>query len=107
MMPFNENALYLTTFKKCGHWVLGIFHSCSVREYKDRLLVSFKNDGLKLVPLATTALSMGVNFPNAHYIVYFGCPRTLLDFHQKACQARWDEAAIRSGTVHFYLTHHS
>ena len=44
--------------------LIAIFQSLSHKEYKDRLLNSFKNNGLKLIANATTALSMGVNFPD-------------------------------------------
>ena len=70
--------------------MLGIFHSLSLKEYKERLLVSFKGQGLKRVAIATTALSMGVNFPDVRCIVHFGPARTLLDFHQQAGRAGRD-----------------
>lgn len=54
------------------------------------MLVSFKGQGLKRVAIATTALSMGVNFPDVRYIVHFGPARTLLDFHQQAGRAGRD-----------------
>lgn len=90
MMSLGENAFHPTTSKKREHCVLGIFHSLSLKEYKERLLISFKNDGLKRVALATAALSMGVNFPNVRYIVNFGPARSLLDFHQQAGRAGRD-----------------
>lgn len=55
------------------------------------IMTSFKTDGLKRVVIATSALSMGVNFPNVWYVVMFGPARSLLDFHQ---QAGW---AVRNG----------
>ena len=39
---------------------------------------------------STLPLSMGVNFPNVHYIVNFGPARSLLDFHQQAGRAGRD-----------------
>lgn len=54
------------------------------------MLVSFKGQGLKRVAIATTALSIGVNFPDVRYIVHFGPARTLLDFHQQAGRAGRD-----------------
>ena len=33
---------------------------------------------------------MGVNFPNIRYIINWGPPRTLLDFHQEAGRAGRD-----------------
>ena len=90
MMSLGENAFHPPTSRKREHCVLGIFHSLSLKEYKERLLASFKNDGMKRIALATTALSMGVNFPNVRYIVNFGPARSLLDFHQQAGRAGRD-----------------
>ena len=90
MMCLGEYAFFPKTSKKREHCVLGVFHSLSLKEYKERLLMSFKNDGLKRVALATTALSMGVNFPDVRYIVNFGPARSLLDFHQQAGRAGRD-----------------
>ena len=90
MMSSGENAFHPPTSRKREHCVLGIFHSLSLKEYKERLLASFKNDGMKRIALVTTALSMGVNFPNVQYIVNFGPARSLLDFHQQAGRAERD-----------------
>ena len=90
ILSLGENAFNPPTSRKREHCVLGIFHSLSLKEYKDRLLASFKNDGIKRIALATTALSMGVNFPNVRYIVNFGPARSLLDFHQQAGRAGRD-----------------
>ena len=67
-----------------------IFQSLSHKGYKDRLLISFKNNGLKRIAIATTALSMGVNFPDVRYVVMYGPARSLLDFHQEAGRAGRD-----------------
>ena len=87
MMTLGEAAFYPRTSRKHEHCLLGIFHSLSLKEYKERLIVSFKGQGPKRVAIATTALSMGVNFPDVRYIVHFGPARTLLDFHQQAGRA--------------------
>lgn len=44
----------------------------------------------KRVAIATTALSVGVNFPDVRYVVHFGPARNLLDFHQQAGRAGRD-----------------
>lgn len=101
MMSLGENAFHPKTSKKREHCVLGVFHSLSLKEYKERLLISFKNDGVKRVALATTALSMGVNFPDVRYIVNFGPPRNLLDFHQQAGRAGRD-GQLSDVVMYFY-----
>ena len=90
MMSLGANAFHPNTSKKRQDCLLGIFHSPSLKEYKDRLLTSFKGDGVKRIAIATTALGMGVNFPNVRYIVLFGPARSLLDFHQQAGRAGRD-----------------
>ena len=90
MMTLGEASFHPRSSRKHEHCLLGIFHSLSLKEYKERLLVSFKGQGLKRVAIATTALSMGVNFPDVRYIVHFGPARTLLDFHQQAGRAGRD-----------------
>lgn len=40
--------------------------------------------------VATTALCMGVNFPDIRYIISWGAARSLLDFHQEAGRAGRD-----------------
>ena len=106
-MPLGENAFHPNASEKREHCVLGIFHSLSLKEYKQRLLISFKKDGLKRVALATMALSTGVNFPNVNY----GPSRTLLDFHQQAGRAGRDGlssdvilAFFLGGAHHYFNT---
>ena len=54
--------------------------------------------------VATSALSMGVNFPDVKYVIMYGPPRNLLDFHQQA-----GRDGLLAHTVLFYhgqqLTH--
>ena len=50
--------------------------------------------------VATSALSMGVNFPNIRYIVMYGPPRDMLDMHQKAGRAGRD--GLSSDIVMYY-----
>ena len=52
---------------------------------------SFKDpNGIIRVTIATIALSMGVNFLNIRFIVMWGPPRNILDFHQEAGRAGRD-----------------
>ena len=44
--------------------LIGIYHSNSWKSSKDRLMNQFKGAGVKRVIVATTALCMGVNFPD-------------------------------------------
>ena len=49
-----------------------------------------KNGGIKRVVVATTALCMGVNFPDVCYIISWGAARSSLDFPQEAGPAGRD-----------------
>lgn len=70
--------------------LLGIYHSSCWQHSKDRVVQSFKSQGKVRVVVASTALSMGVNFPDIRYIVNWGPARTLLDQHQEAGRAGRD-----------------
>lgn len=40
--------------------------------------------------IAATALYMGINFPDIHYIINWGPPKTIIDQHQEAGRAGRD-----------------
>lgn len=71
---------------------LGVYHSNSWDRNKERIASSLKakNGGIKRVVVATTALCMGVNFPDVRYIISWGAARSLLEFHQEAGRAGRD-----------------
>lgn len=70
--------------------LIGIYHSYSWKSSKNRLMDQFKGCGVKCVIVATTALCMGVNFPDVHFIVNWGPARSILDQHQEAGRAGRD-----------------
>ena len=61
--------------------LIGIYHSLTLKKYKQRIIESFKADGKKRIVIASSALSMGVNFPD---IIHWGPARNLLDYHQES-----------------------
>lgn len=70
------------------HRLVGIYHSHTLQKYKDRVVDAFKhNIGNLRVIVATSALSMGVNFPDVVYVVHAGPPRALVDHIQEAGRA--------------------
>ena len=83
--------------------LIGIYHSSSWQRSKDRVLKSFKAQGKMRVVVASTALSMGVNFPDVRYILNWGPPRNLLDFHQEAGRAGRDN--LQSEVIIVYHGH--
>jgi len=90
MLKLNKLAFYPTSSKEMEHCIVGIYHSSTLPKYKERVLNSFKSNGTKRIAVATTALSMGVNFPDVRYVVMYGPPRSILDFHQEAGRAGRD-----------------
>ena len=49
--------------------IIGIFHSMSWQHCKERIQQSMKEDGIQRIIVASSALSMGVDFPNVTYVI--------------------------------------
>lgn len=70
--------------------LVAVYHSHTWDANKKRVVNSFKGNGTIRVVIATTALCMGVNFPDVRYIINWGPARTILDQHQQAGRAGRD-----------------
>lgn len=107
MQKLGTSAFNPPSSRKPEDCILGIYHSLSWDKYKERLLADFKVNGKKRLVVATTALSMGINFPDIRYIINWGPARNLLDHHQEAGRAGRDRC--QSDVVVIYhgqqLTH--
>ena len=75
---------------KYEDFIIGIFHSVSWPKMKDKLLSEFRMQAKKRLIIASTALSMGVNFGDVRYIINWGPARNILDQLQKAGRAGRD-----------------
>ena len=65
--------------------IVGLFHSLTWAKYKSRVSRSFKgNDGVVRVVIASSALSMGVNYPDVKYVIHLGPARSVVDHIQQA-----------------------
>ena len=64
--------------------LLSIYHSNTWQTSKDRILASLKGNGLEQIVVYTTALCMGVNFPDIQYVIIWGGACSILDLHQEA-----------------------
>lgn len=73
------------------------------QEYKERVVKSMKGEGKKRVIIATSALSMGVNFPDIRFVVHWGPAHNLLDHHQQSGRAGRD--GLTSDVVVIYHGH--
>ncbi|KAK7945430.1 hypothetical protein WMY93_001158 [Mugilogobius chulae] len=54
--------------------LIGMFHSKTLQSNKSRVLSSFSGDGNCRVVVATTALGLGLNFPNISHVILYGVP---------------------------------
>lgn len=81
---------YYQRIKSPENFLVSIYHSNSWQTCKDRVSASFKGNGVKRIVVSTTALCMGVNFPDIRYIVIWGAARSILDLHQEAGRAGRD-----------------
>ena len=90
LMMLDNKAFYQTTSTNRKDCLIGIYHSLTHKSDKDRIAKDFKEGGITRIVLATTALSMGVNFPSIRRVIMYGPPRTILDFHQEAGRAGRD-----------------
>ena len=90
MSKLGKNVFFPEYSNVQDNCLIGIFHSNSWQSSKDRVLNQFKGAGVKRVIIATTALCMGVNFPDVRYIVNWGPARSILDQHQEAGRAGRD-----------------
>ncbi|KAM4539460.1 putative ATP-dependent DNA helicase RecS [Odontesthes bonariensis] len=73
--------------RKAENLLIGMFHSKTLQKYKDRVLSSLRGEGNCRVVVATTALGMGLNFPNVSHIVMFGAPGDLETIVQQVGRA--------------------
>ncbi|KAK3705287.1 hypothetical protein QZH41_008174 [Actinostola sp. cb2023] len=70
--------------------LLGVYHSAAPESAKLRISSSFTGSGKARVAIASTSLSMGVDFPHVKNVVHFGPGRTLTDHLQQAGRAGRD-----------------
>lgn len=81
--------------------LIGIYHSLSLKKYKVRVIDSFKGDGKKRVVIASSALSMGVNFPDVRYIIHWGPARNMLDYHEESGRGGSDNKPTQVLTIYY------
>lgn len=55
----------------------GMFHSKTLPQNKSRVLSSLSGEGNFRVVVATTALGMGLNFPNISHVILYGVPEDM------------------------------
>jgi hypothetical protein len=92
LLKLGDSAFCQSGEKLAENCMIGIYHSTTWDAQKQRIVDALKNTEScsSRIIVATTALSMGVNFPDIHYIINWGPPRTLLDYHQEIGRAGRD-----------------
>lgn len=90
-----------TTQERC---LLGVYYSATPESEKQRICTSFNGTGTVRVAIASTSLSMGVDFPHVTYVIHFGPGRSLVDHLQQAGRAGRD--AKQSFNIIFYQGKH-
>lgn len=94
LFKLGKYAYNPTSSRDAKDCIVDVYHSMTWADSKERLLASFKgsleDDIKRRIVIASTALSMGVNFPDVRYVINWGPARTLLDYHQEAGRAGRD-----------------
>ena len=90
MLKLGSAAYSPPTFRESENCLIGIYHSIPWDNHKNRIVSQLKGTGKIRLVVASTALSMGVNFPDIRYIINWGPARNLLDHHQEAGRAGRD-----------------
>lgn len=67
--------------------LIGMFHSKTLPQNKEQVLSSLGGEGNCRVVVATTALGMGMNFPNVSHVVMYGIPGDLESIIQQVGRA--------------------
>ena len=102
LLKLGKHAYEPQTSKKAVDCFLDVFHSMTWNRNKERLLLSLKGNSnvKKRIVIASSALSMGVNFPDIRYVINWGPARSLLDYHQQAGRAGRDGKQSQSITIY-------
>lgn len=86
--------------------LISVYYSVTPQRMKERVTNSFENGtGKARVVIATTSLSMGVDFPKVTYVVHFGPSRDIVSHLQEAGRAGRDGVSQAYNVV-FYLGKH-
>ena len=86
--------------------LISVYYSVTPQKLKERVRSSFENGtGSARIVIATTSLSMGIDFPNVTYVIHFGPARDLVSHLQEAGRAGRDGVS-QAHNVIVYLGKH-
>ena len=101
LLQLGSNAYFPQDNQTSPNCLVGIYHSLTLQKYKDRITNSFKGNGKKRIIIASSALSMGVNFPDVRYVIHWGPSRNMLDFHQQSGRGGRDNKPTHVLTIYY------
>lgn len=89
---FTWVVAFATDDKRTNDCFIGIYQAATWDSQKKVVndMKSTSQAAIKRVVIATSALSMGVNFHYIRFVINWGQPRSLLDYHQKIRRAGRD-----------------
>ena len=90
LMKLGNDAYLNGTEPPPERCLVGVYYSAIRDSAKERICSSFSCTGKARVVIASTSLSMGIDFPHVRYVIHFGPGRTLTDHLQQAGRAGRD-----------------
>ena len=88
LTKLGENAYISGESPMAERCSIGVYYSMTPHKMKDRVRSSFESGaGTARIVIASTSLSMGVDFPNVTYVIHFGPARDLVSHLQEAGRA--------------------
>jgi len=91
LMKLGNEAYVDGTLPPPQRCLIGVYYSATPETLKSRICDSFGGkEGNARVVIASTSLSMGVDYPHVRYVVHFGPGRTITEHLQQAGRAGRD-----------------
>lgn len=106
LTKLGENAYISGESPMAERCLIGVYYSMTPHKMKDRVRSSFESGaGTARIVIASTSLSMGVDFPNVTYVIHFGPARDLVSHLQEAGRAGRDGVS-QAHNIIVYLGKH-
>ncbi|XP_068739111.1 ATP-dependent DNA helicase RecQ-like [Montipora capricornis] len=106
LTKLSENACVDGETPIAEHCLIGVYYSMTPQTLKGRVKSSFESGiGRARIVIATTSLSMGVDFPSVTYVIHFGPARDLVSHLQEAERAGRD-GVTQAHNIIVYLGKH-
>jgi ATP-dependent DNA helicase RecQ len=98
-----ENAYARGEKKGVRSRLFGMFHRSTVKKNKKVVMESFGQSHSNLrVVIATVAYGMGIDIPDVHMVIQWGCPRNIAEFYQEAGRAGRDSSLSAYSMIYYH-----